>query len=494
MMSPFRRPFRLAFLAALCAAVFVFGTFTRAAENGFPIYFESSKLILKDVTINRTTYLPLIDIINYLKLPYTDAISLETFTIRSGSSRLVLTKNSALISINDQIVLLRNPIVRENDRWLVPIDFLTQGLGRITGIEFRYRPGTSRIFAGNVQAPELVMNAQALGSITRLTIRIGAPAKLSVNRDDPKRAVIAIDRTPVDPLRETVEHRDRLVQSVAYDDSDGTSKLVVATSDDVADVRITPAEGNEIFFVDFVRRTAAGAQPEPVPVPEPTPPKVDQPSVPGAKGVRVVVLDPGHGGLDTGAKNANTMEKDLALTIARKVRTALQGRLGMTVLLTRDSDVAMDNEARSAVANNNQANLFISLHIGISANKLDSGSSVFVMKEDFGGPVVPTSGRNRLFLPWYLGYRTAAPASEQIAKLLQDELTKTIPGWKFPLRNAPLGVLSSVTMPAVVLEIGNLNNTVNAQTLVDPGFEDRLAATIVTAVQRFAQTQPAAKF
>src|SRR5262245_28005782 len=241
MKSPLRRPFRLAFLAAICAAVFVSGTFTRAAENGFPIYFESSKLVLKDATINRTTYLPLVDIVQYLRLPYTDAVALETFTIRSGSSRLVLTKNSALISINDQIVLLRSPIVRESDRWLVPVDFLTQGLGRITGIEFRYRPGTSRIFAGNVQAPELVMNAQALGSITRLTIRVGAPAKLSVNRDDPKRAVIAIDRT-VDPLRETVEHRDRLVQSVAYDDSDGTSKLLVATTDEVADVRITPAD------------------------------------------------------------------------------------------------------------------------------------------------------------------------------------------------------------------------------------------------------------
>src|SRR5262245_23436906 len=109
MKSPFRRPFRLVRLAALCAAVFVFGTFTRAAENGFPIYFESSKLVLKDVTVNRTTYLPLVDIVQFLRLPYTDAISLETFTIRSGPSRLVVTKNSALISINDQIILLRNP-------------------------------------------------------------------------------------------------------------------------------------------------------------------------------------------------------------------------------------------------------------------------------------------------------------------------------------------------------------------------------------------------
>ena len=55
-------------------------------------------------------------------------------------------------SINDQIVLLRNPILRETDRWMVPVDFLTQGLSKITGTEFRYRLGAPRIFAGAVAA------------------------------------------------------------------------------------------------------------------------------------------------------------------------------------------------------------------------------------------------------------------------------------------------------------------------------------------------------
>src|SRR5215510_515200 len=109
-------------MAALCAALFVSGRITRAADSGFPIYFENNKLILKSEVVNRTTYLPLVDIVQFMKLGYTDALSLETFTIRSGTSRLVLTKNSGLISINDQIVLLRNPILRDNDRWLVPID------------------------------------------------------------------------------------------------------------------------------------------------------------------------------------------------------------------------------------------------------------------------------------------------------------------------------------------------------------------------------------
>src|SRR5205085_11927769 len=107
-----------------------------------------------------------------------------------------------------QIVLLPSPILREDGRWLVPIEFLTTGLTRLTGTEFRFRPGTSRIFADNVEAPELEMNAQTLGPITRLTIRCAQPLNLDVKKED-QRAVVAIDRAPLDPARERLEHRDR---------------------------------------------------------------------------------------------------------------------------------------------------------------------------------------------------------------------------------------------------------------------------------------------
>jgi N-acetylmuramoyl-L-alanine amidase len=476
-------------VVALFAALLVVHSQVRAADSGFPIYFENSKLIVKAESVNRTTYLPLLDIVQFMKLSYTDAVTLETFTIRSGNSRLVLTKNSGLISINDQIVILRNPIMRENDRWLVPIDFFTLGLSRITGQEFRYRTGMSRMFVGNNTAPELVMNAQSLGPITRLTLRVGTAATVSLNRSEPRRTVILIDRNPLDPLREEVDQRDRLIRSIAYDDSDGTSKIIVETTDEVADARVTPAEGNEIFFVDFMRK-GTPAPPEPPPPVEPPPgAKTDAPSAaaPHPK-LRVVVLDPGHGGLDAGTKSSTVAEKDLTLSIARHVRAALQTRLGVTVLLTRDADVEMANEARTAVANNNQANLFISLHIGYSANRMDSSSSIFLMKEDFGGPG-PQFARDRMFLPWFQGYRKSQPASHEIAKLVQDELTKGIPSSQFAIRSAPLGVLSSTTMPCLAIEIGNLNNSVNAQTLMDEEFQNRVANAIVSAVQRFGDAQ-----
>ena len=478
-------------LAALGAALFFFGGLIRAADTNIPIYFPNSKLVVKAEVLNRVTYLPIKQVIEFMGIPYTDALALETLTIRSGNSRLLMTKNSALVSYNDQILLLPSPILREDGRWLAPIEFLTIGLTRLTGTEFRYRAGAPRIYAENVDAPELEMNAQTLGPITRLTLRCSVPLNVELKRDD-QRAILAIDRS-VDPFRERLDHRDRMVRSVVFDDSDGNAKIVLDTTRDVTDMRLTAADNNRVYFLDlFTKREPVT---EAVPPPAlPAAPAARPDVIPAERKVRVVVIDPGHGGMDTGAKSAAIAEKDFTLALARKLRSALQTRLGTTVLLTRDSDVALDNEARSAVANNNQANLFISVHAGYSTNKTDAGSSVFVMKENFGEGFTTASatGRDQLFLPWYLGYRIHQQASVSAANFLQEALSKAIPGSKFPVRTAPLAVLSSATMPSLLLEMGNLNNPMNAQTLTDASFQSRLAATIADAVQRFSESPQAA--
>src|SRR6185295_6236647 len=235
-------------VAALGAALFI-----SAADTNFPIYFPDSKLVVKADVMNRTVYLPLRELAGHMGLPYTDSTALETLTIRSGNNRLVVTKNSALISYNDQIILLPSAIQRENNRWLAPVEFLTMGLTRLTGTEFRYRPGTNRIFAGNVEAPELEMNAQTLGPITRLTIRCAVPIQLNLKRDEPTKAILAIDRTPLDPANERFDHRDRLLRSVAFDDSDGDSKIILDITRDVSDLRVTSTDNNRIYFVDLLR-------------------------------------------------------------------------------------------------------------------------------------------------------------------------------------------------------------------------------------------------
>jgi N-acetylmuramoyl-L-alanine amidase len=83
-------------------------------------------------------------------------------------------------------------------------------------------------------------------------------------------------------------------------------------------------------------------------------------------------------------------------------------------------------------------------------------------------------------------------ASGGAAGILEEELNKGIPAWKFTVRTAPLAVLSSATMPSLILEVGNLNNPMSAQTLTDAGFQGKLVNTIVDAVQRFSESPQAA--
>jgi N-acetylmuramoyl-L-alanine amidase len=186
----------------------------------------------------------------------------------------------------------------------------------------------------------------------------------------------------------------------------------------------------------------------------------------------------------------NAMEKDLTLAIARRLRSTLQVRLGTTVIMTRDSDTALTSEARSSVANNNQANLFISLHVGNSANKSDFASSVYIIQDNFASSLAPAGPAQRLFQPWYLGYRNNRASSVEIAGFLSEELSNAFPGWNFPLRTGPVGVLASTTMPSVLIEIGNVNNPASTQALLDTTFQSKIATTVTAAVERFAAVHP----
>jgi N-acetylmuramoyl-L-alanine amidase len=153
--------------------------------------------------------------------------------------------------------------------------------------------------------------------------------------------------------------------------------------------------------------------------------------------------------------------------------------------------VTLTAEARAAVANSNHADLFISLHVGYSANKEETGSSIYVIQNGFAASLAPEVTEDRLFQPWYLAYRNSRPRSEQLAALLQQELTRSLPDWRFPIRNGPIGVLASAAMPSIALEVGNLNNPANAQMLADEKFHTQLASIITAAVEQFSANRSA---
>src|SRR5207249_7664894 len=112
--------------------------------------------------------------------------------------------------------------------------------------------------------------------------------------------------------------------------------------------------------------------------PPPTPPA--GPDLPGAaptSPIRTMAIDAGHGGEDQGVVGpGGAKEKDLTLAVARRLKTAVETRLGIRVLLTRDDDRNIAIDERTAAANHNKADLFVSLHANASLRSGTTGASV----------------------------------------------------------------------------------------------------------------------
>lgn len=469
---------RLTFMALVGLAL-VTSALSRAQEpvttSPFVVYFDEDSLITDSIRVDGVIYVALVDVVRRMALPYTDATAAATFTIRAPGGTLVASRNDRRVTIDRGSIELSGRVVREDGRWFVPPDFITVALYRVGGTAFRYRSGSARMIAADIAAPEIRMGADRTEDSTRLTVRAGASVNVRVQQDpDSNRVVLAFDRAPLDPIIETLDYGDAAIRSVTYDDADGRSKIIVETTPLVSSVRLVPTDENRGFFVDFVGDRTDSENRRPAPA--------DSRSSAGA--VRVVVVDPGHGGLDGGTEVQGRLEKEITLDLARGLRAALGRRLDTTVILTRDEDRQLNGKDRAAIANNNQADLMISLHVGYSADPTESGSSLFL-----AGPSRPAGESDgetdALFKPWFRAFEPHAPRSREVAERLQTSLAGAIPGWTFSIREAPISALISTGMPAVLIELGNANNPTTLQALTDVGFQERLLEAIVDAVARF---------
>ena len=126
----------------------------------------------------------------------------------------------------------------------------------------------------------------------------------------------------------------------------------------------------------------------------------------GPTELRIVAIDPGHGGAEVGAEGkTGLVEKDLVLSIARRLRELLQDRLGLRVILTRDGDRELALDERTALANNNKADLFISIHADASPSRDAKGP------RSISSPTPLRTARDRSRARGAARLRRAIPAS-----------------------------------------------------------------------------------
>ena len=219
-----------------------------------------------------------------------------------------------------------------------------------------------------------------------------------------------------------------------------------------------------------------------------------------ASGIRTIALDPGHGGEETGAIGpAGTAEAELALLVARALRLQLERRLPVKVILTRERDVDVPLETRTAIANENQADLFISLHFNSSFGSSPRGAETYFLSREASDQLAAalaeaenettSGGRDpevdlRMIL-WDLAQSQYLAKSQRFANLVQEELNVALGLRDRGVKQAPFTVLMGAKMPAVLVELGFLSNPQEEEKLKSSLYRAELVDALVRAVIRF---------
>jgi N-acetylmuramoyl-L-alanine amidase len=221
-------------------------------------------------------------------------------------------------------------------------------------------------------------------------------------------------------------------------------------------------------------------------------------------GVRTVVIDPGHGGEEVGAKGpGGTLEKDVTLAIARKLRAALANSLGLQAFLTRDRDEEIALDERAAVANNYKADLFVSIHANASRSLGAKGSEVYFLTyqatDDESrrmaaleggaftpGTPAPASGDLALIL-WDMAQAEHLEESSALASRIQEELADVTGSQGRGVKQAPFRVLVGAAMPAVLVEVAFISNAEEERLLVSDSYQSKVVAALVRGISRYQQ-------
>ena len=218
--------------------------------------------------------------------------------------------------------------------------------------------------------------------------------------------------------------------------------------------------------------------------------------------IRAIAIDPGHGGADAGTRGPEgTLEKDVTLGIARRLQAAVQRRLGLRVVLTRSGDTTVSLDERAAIANNNRADLFISLHANASMRETASGAEVFYLSpteydqepgdvRTGGGERIPVVGGGTRILDivrWERAQLRFVDRSARWAQTVAEELRDRLPMSPRGVQQAPLRVLVGANMPAALVEIGFISNPDQEVQLVSPAFQDAVVEGLLRSIVRFRE-------
>ena len=246
-------------------------------------------------------------------------------------------------------------------------------------------------------------------------------------------------------------------------------------------------------------RTIPRTDPSPDFAPPPSTPQ--QPLQPRTKSFTTIVIDPGHGGKDPGARgHRGTEEKDITLKVALKLRDLLSHQRGIRVLMTRERDEFVELEDRAKFANRQEADLFVSIHVNSHPQRSVKGIEIYHFGEAKDQRALEVAARengtplNNTGVGWeYLvaDLLTAKKIEEslELAWTAKESMVTNLNGHydlvDHGVKTAPFYVLRFTSMPSILAEIAYISNSAEEDMLRTTRFTTRVAEALMEGVTSF---------
>ena len=356
---------------------------------------------------------------------------------------------------------------------------------------------------------------------TRVVIDIGKLREFSsAELKDPDRIYVDVYQARLNPILQgkTYVARCDYIKEVRIAQKNSTTVRVVAELDlaKVERYQVFPLFDPFRVVLDIFPKETAAAPPtvtpdKPPPAePEEKPVKLPEPTADGYSmarqlglGIQRVVLDPGHGGEDPGAIGKKGLkEKDVVLAVSAELRTLLVAK-GLEVIMTRESDISIPLENRPVIANQQKADLFVSIHANANRNRKKRGVMAFYLNFSPDPQINEIAALENATSTKRIGeMQDTLKKIVQNSKILESrDLAYKIHGnlvkWlsqhyteveSLGVRGGPFWVLIGGEMPSVLVEISHLSNAQEEERLKSPSYRKQVALGIYEGILEYMRS------
>ncbi len=417
--------------------------------------------------------------------------STGVLTISGGGHQILLGPGTAQVPVDRRIVPISGPARLVSGSLYAPPDFFEKVLFPLAGAAGAYDAAKKTWTLSPAGPPPLSIEVAVVhvAPTTQVVLRLSAPAKTATALSE-RGFQVRFSGTRIDPPFPEKNYDDPLVSSVRF-----TGELATIDFRQAGlAARSYPLTSPDRLVVEVGRRAASPEAPA-----ESAAPVAGTPPL-------TIVVDPGHGGTETGAVGPEgLLEKDATLEIAKKIAATLPRTLACRTVLTRDSDVLLPLDDRTSIANHEKADFFLSVHANSSQSASAQGSETYYLSLEAsdkiaqevasrenasnGGGAAPLEGDTGNpdldFVLWDLAQSAHLKESSEIAEAIQVELNAVSDTASRGIKQAPFRVLVGATMPAVLLEVAFISNPEEEKRLRSPEFQQTVADAVARAVARF---------